>query len=594
MTIFLIPSSIKTVFMRRLLFLLQLFILFFHSLLFAQNSSMQLPEHKNAFYKPRIGLGAGVFAFFGEVRDNNFSHLLTGSLGYDLTVSQNISKKFNIEFRALYGNLCVNRREIGKYYNFKSEIWSGSTSLVYNFGNPDKRKKILRPFISMGVGVLSFNSKTDRKDANGNVYHYWRDGSIRNMEQSDPDSLNAIRLERDYVYETDLRSQNLDSLGKYRQFALSFPLSYGLNFNVGNRFGMKLYSTYFFNLTDLIDNISDKGTHSRKGNEKNDNFMNFSVSLSYSLWGDKTVLPDHSPQNKYYENVDFVLIDDMDEDGVSDEDDYCPDSPKGVKVNSIGCPADMDGDGVADYLDKEPLTAHGNIVDKKGVTIPDIDFETLHAWKREYVTDEIAFASEGKKQENKGENYTVHVGTYGRNVPRDIQEKLDSISGIVQTRINDTLTIFTVGSYKNWNQAEARQGELLSQGINDAFGVKENRSIEVTGKIDYLIKNEPELKALYESQLVPDEISFKVQTEEYRGEFDLAKLSGIIAKHGLQIQTTTGGLKIYTLGSFDNFEQADELKKEINRLGIKGVKIASYLNGRAIPVEDALKYKEKK
>jgi len=57
---------------------------------------------------------------------------------------------------------------------------------------------------------------------------------------------------------------------------------------------------------------------------------------------------------------------DSDGDGVADNLDKCPGTPKGVKVDKVGCPLDSDGDGVADYLDKCPGTPKGVKVDKVG------------------------------------------------------------------------------------------------------------------------------------------------------------------------------------------------------------------------------------
>ncbi|MFO7543139.1 MAG: OmpA family protein [Thiobacillus sp.] len=45
---------------------------------------------------------------------------------------------------------------------------------------------------------------------------------------------------------------------------------------------------------------------------------------------------------------------DSDGDGVEDERDKCPDTPKGWKINADGCPQDTDGDGVADNIDRCP------------------------------------------------------------------------------------------------------------------------------------------------------------------------------------------------------------------------------------------------
>ncbi len=60
------------------------------------------------------------------------------------------------------------------------------------------------------------------------------------------------------------------------------------------------------------------------------------------------------------------VVGDADGDGVADDLDKCPDTPKGVVVDADGCPVDSDGDGVYDYLDKCPGTPRGVVVDEKG------------------------------------------------------------------------------------------------------------------------------------------------------------------------------------------------------------------------------------
>jgi OOP family OmpA-OmpF porin len=57
---------------------------------------------------------------------------------------------------------------------------------------------------------------------------------------------------------------------------------------------------------------------------------------------------------------------DSDGDGVTDDLDRCPNTPRGVKVDAHGCPIDSDGDGVPDYLDKCPNTPKGATVDARG------------------------------------------------------------------------------------------------------------------------------------------------------------------------------------------------------------------------------------
>ena len=64
--------------------------------------------------------------------------------------------------------------------------------------------------------------------------------------------------------------------------------------------------------------------------------------------------------------VYFGGVNDEDKDGVRDEEDRCPNTPMGIKVDEFGCPTDADGDRVPDYLDKCPDTPNGMPVDKNG------------------------------------------------------------------------------------------------------------------------------------------------------------------------------------------------------------------------------------
>ena len=58
-----------------------------------------------------------------------------------------------------------------------------------------------------------------------------------------------------------------------------------------------------------------------------------------------------------------------DGDAVPDYLDRCPDTPKGVETDEFGCPGDEDGDGVYDYQDKCPGTPKGDEVDENGCSV---------------------------------------------------------------------------------------------------------------------------------------------------------------------------------------------------------------------------------
>lgn len=98
-------------------------------------------------------------------------------------------------------------------------------------------------------------------------------------------------------------------------------LSAGINFNLGP-----------VNLFVLADNIP----------------------FRYAKSGDAT-FPSNTRHARVNTGLAFVIGDrfkDKDKDGVEDKLDLCPNTLKGVQVDSKGCPLDSDKDGVADYLDK--------------------------------------------------------------------------------------------------------------------------------------------------------------------------------------------------------------------------------------------------
>lgn len=327
---------------------------------------------RDALLAPRIGVGAGVFTYFGDVNDNNYQHIFTSTYGVELLASANLSRYFDLDLTAIYGNITVNERgSTSNNLNFRSEMFVGGVGLSYNFNHLYKRPGIIQPFIGFGVAFVNFDSKTDKYDAEGNEYFYWSQGDIMSLPENDPTSEQAVPLQRDYVYETDLRHENLDGLGKYNQFSFSIPVSAGLDFKMGRRVSAKLSTKFYYTFTDLIDNVSDKGEDDRKGNSRNDMFLFTSASISYSIGVGRSYTK--SAKSKYYEDIDFYALHlvDSDGDGVNDFDDRCAQTIKDVKVDEHGCAIDTDKDVIQDYRDDEAGTTLGNVVNLRGVTLTD-------------------------------------------------------------------------------------------------------------------------------------------------------------------------------------------------------------------------------
>lgn len=62
-------------------------------------------------------------------------------------------------------------------------------------------------------------------------------------------------------------------------------------------------------------------------------------------------------------------IEDTDHDGIIDESDLCPRTPRGVRVDRDGCPFDSDDDTIPDYEDRCPNTPKGEVVNGQGCPV---------------------------------------------------------------------------------------------------------------------------------------------------------------------------------------------------------------------------------
>ncbi|MFM1874864.1 MAG: hypothetical protein RL266_601 [Bacteroidota bacterium] len=321
---------------------------------------------ENAIYKPIIGLGAGVFNYFGEINNNERTNPLINNYGFQASVIKNFTPSWGLRFDVAYGKMSARDRE--RMLNFSSDIVTFNLSTEYSFAGLLPAKRFLNPYISVGVGAVNFDAKGDLKDENGVAYNYWSDGTIRSLPQLQDNSNidQADILRADYVYETDLRKANLDSLGNYAQFAFAVPVTFGLNFRVSPRSIIRLSSTFSYTLTDLIDNYTKDGVDGRKGDELNDMFLYTAISYHFDFFTPK------KEKKSPYDEMEFASLNgDTDGDGIADINDQCPETPKGAVVDEAGCPLDSDGDGVPDFADNEPNTNPELNVDGNGVGITD-------------------------------------------------------------------------------------------------------------------------------------------------------------------------------------------------------------------------------
>jgi OOP family OmpA-OmpF porin len=158
---------------------------------------------------------------------------------------------------------------------------------------------------------------------------------------------------------------------------------------------------------------------------------------------------------------------DSDGDGVLDNLDRCPNTPKGVKVDRHGCPLDTDGDGVYDYMDQCPNTPKGVTVDAKGCP-PDNDGDGVY----DYM-DQCPGTPKGAKVNDKGcwVLERIHFDTGKWDIKPDAYPALDEVLAVLES--NPVLRV----------EIEGHTDNVGSEAYNQKLS--ENRARAV---MEYLVK----------------------------------------------------------------------------------------------------------
>lgn len=418
-------------------------------------------------FRPEIGTGLGYYQFLGDVRTTDSRSHFASSLVYSFYATRRMTDWLDFGVRYSTGVMVGAETGPERYLNFKSVMHEGAAYFAYDFSNFFDDSKILKPYVSVGFSFFEFNNKGDMFDANGNAYHYWEDGSIRTAAENSAEAANAVQIERDYVYETDLRKADLDGFGRYSQVGFGIPLSLELEFNITDRFSFRIGTIYTYAFTDLLDNVTENSAGSRAGEKGGDHYLQNKISLHYDFF---KKLRQVEPKN--FEFVDYLAFDveDDDKDEVINEFDLCPYTLKNVEVDEKGCPMDIDEDGIADFLDKDNGTPAGLNVDEHGIALDDDDY--LY-WYMKFIDSlevpvEVLERIANKKQ--RPAVYRVFLKEFKEEalITDDSIALFSSEPDLKVFTDKDKKTVYTAGTYATIGAAEERKNQFVKNGIKDA------------------------------------------------------------------------------------------------------------------------------
>ena len=540
--------------------------------------------------RPTLGLGVGMFAFFGDVgRQHAEYSALLARPAFDLRATVPLNNWLEAGLYALHGRLGVNERSLSRSLNFESRITIGGFQFRYNFLQLLNRDRRVEPYITVGFESVEFLTKTDLRDREGRTYHYWSDGSIRDRSEDDPFAAQASVIQRDYVYESDVRELNVDGFGKYPERTWAVPAGIGARMDLGGGFDFRIGTTIHFTLTDLVDGVSDNSLGERRGAAGNDRFLYSSFSIGYAVpIAPRAKRSKATPLNS--EELDLIVLqDDEDSDGVKDMYDKCPGTPAGIAVDVSGCPIDGDGDGVPDHQDDEPGTLAGAIVDAHGVTISDAALLKRHlnfldSGAVNMVTSSVAsFGPAPKPRPIAAQSkrvYVVKVGGQVEGISEELMQRILSLPDVRTVENGDT-TFYVVGSFDGIPEALRRELELRGMGIESRVMAEENgRLLEVGGEIGTERERKRGMGAVDDSR----DVIIRVQLGAFR-----KPLSRNIFRDVPDLVSIRGddGLMRYYTGSFTSVNDAAAHKVEMLLQGFEGAFLVAFKQGKRVSMKEA-------
>ena len=341
-------SKIKIMTITRMLFLIVATILLNVETTYAQSDTTIKADTivpNNIFIKEEIesnkwAIGGGLsnFIMHGDLRSigtgnqGNFwnfggylyvDRMFNPVLGLELKVNYNQLSGGAQYFSEVYEVLYTNQGTINNNLFFEGRSYGAELNLILSLSNIYKRESEKWHLASyLGLGYHQYNSVLYEKNS---------DGSRTELV--------------DFGFNPTRNNQNEAS-------SIYLSLQLGLKYRLGKKIDIEFRPAFYLNYEDHLDaTISDKQNLETFFVNHIGIVYKFGKQEKYSIWGkDKDEKDDTNSKN----GNPFELID-SDGDGVMDEFDVGPTTPRGVKVYGDGSAVDSDKDNVPDYKDKCPF-----------------------------------------------------------------------------------------------------------------------------------------------------------------------------------------------------------------------------------------------
>lgn len=193
-----------------------------------------------------------------------------------------------------------------------------------------------------------------------------------------------------------------------------------------------------------------------------------------------------------------------------------------------------------------------------------------------------------------GTFFTVQVGVFSS--PR-ISSDLNGVTPLYTEKTSNGYLRYTTGVYRDFGSADQRKDQVRNQGIKDAFvtAYRDNNRIsaaqarEELGSDNNASANSGSNKQ-GDSSSDNAEVVFKVQVGAYRAPItvETTPVFKDLTDYEISSIETSNGLLIYMVGNYNTKAEADNLRQIVVNSGGKDCFVVALVNGKRIPMSQAL------
>lgn len=294
--------------------------------------------------------------------------------GLNYQYSQSYGRNGSLTQANLYPMNPVTQNFDPIFYNYRSTVHELTFQALFSFNNINfhKAKTGWNAYAFIGGGPMTFSTLYKQDDSYLQGYAnviaqfptptYKQKGDIRKALK------NVLTGDWNHIAE---RPSTTATLGGVPLVVVGVA-GVGFEFKLNNRLNIAIEDKFTFTTTPLLDgqqwqnNYQQGVTQAVAQTTSKDRYNFVSVGLNYNIFAKHAVEPLWwlNPLDYAYNEINQPrhmklpkpVLDDTDGDGVTDQFDLEPNTPKGAPVDSHGVSRDTDGDGVPDFKDKELIT----------------------------------------------------------------------------------------------------------------------------------------------------------------------------------------------------------------------------------------------